>query len=140
MYNTHIYAGGYERILKKSSLAQSIRRLREKGFIDFVDQGKLVFKITDLGRDALGFYNRESEWDGRLRIVIFDVPLDKGKVRKALRRKLKEWGFKMWQQSVWITKRDITEKMRNLIKQLGMDRWVAVFESDNFIVDERLYK
>jgi hypothetical protein len=35
--NSHIYARGYDRPLKKSALSQAIKRLRKRGLIDFID-------------------------------------------------------------------------------------------------------
>lgn len=116
--------------LKKSALSEAIKRLREKGFIEKeIKDGKVILKLTNLGKEALG--EPSEEWDGKVRIVIFDIPEKKRVVRDLLRRKLKNWGFKKWQLSVWITKRNVTEKLRSLISELGIEQWVAVIESDD---------
>lgn len=116
--------------LKKSSLSQALSRLRLNGYIDReVREGKVIFKLTTLGKDALGIDNEP--WDRKWRIVIFDIPENKRRIRDLFRRRLKAWGFKNWQQSVWLTKNNVTNKLRNLIRELEIDRWVAVVESDD---------
>lgn len=118
--------------LKKSALAAAVKRLREAGYIEKeVSEGEVILKLTGLGKDALGTKFNESDWDGKWRIVIFDIPENKRRVRDLFRRRLKEWGFKNWQQSVWITKSNITGKLRKLISELEIDSWVAVIESED---------
>lgn len=116
--------------LKKSSLAQAIRRLRLNGYIEKdVKAGEVIFKLTQLGKDFLGV--EDQKWDGIYRIVVFDIPENKRVVRDLFRRRLKDWGFKSWQKSVWVSKRRITEKLRKLISELGISDWVAVIESQD---------
>ena len=44
----------------------------------------------------------EKKWDGMWRVVVFDVPQDKNKLRAELRRAMSLFGFRMLQQSVWV--------------------------------------
>lgn len=127
--------------LKKSELSQALKRLRERGLIeeDKIDTDKVVLKLTELGRDVLGAEFDESKWDGKWRVVIFDIPEQKRVVRDMFRRKLKHWGFKNWQKSVWITKNNVTEKLRKTVKELGIEKWVAIVESDNISSDNNLF-
>ena len=116
--------------LKKSSLSVALNRLRKGGLIEKeIDEGKIIYKLTDLGRDVLGEPFDENKWDGVWRIVIFDIPEKRRVIRNFFRRRLKDWEFKHWQRSVWITKKDVTWKLRKLIDELEIDEWVAVIES-----------
>lgn len=121
--------------LKKSSLSQALKRLREKGLIDFVSDDKLVYKLTDKGREKAVLTSLSSQydekWDGRWRLVIFDIPEKRKTARNLLRGNLKKWGFVQWQKSVWATKKNCTEVLRNFIKNVGIEDWVMVLESDN---------
>lgn len=123
--------------LKKASLAQAFKRLREKGFIeenaDRKDESKIVYKLTEIGKEflLLSKSDEEIEWDGKWRIVVFDIPESKRLVRDILRSRLKLWGFKPWQKSVWASKKNITAKLRNLVEELDITDWVLVIESDN---------
>lgn len=122
--------------LKKASLAQALKRLREKGFIERVtekDEGKIILRLTEAGREFLLLEKSddEIEWDGKWRVVVFDIPEKQRTIRNILRSRLKMWGFSPWQQSVWASKKNITAKLRNLVKELDIENWVLVIESDN---------
>lgn len=122
--------------LKKASLAQALKRLREKGFVERVtekDEGKIILRLTEAGREFLLLEKSddEIEWDGKWRVVVFDIPEKQRTIRNILRSRLKMWGFSPWQQSVWASKKNITAKLRNLVKELDIEDWVLVIESDN---------
>jgi CRISPR-associated endonuclease Cas2 len=113
------------------TLTETFRRLRLKGVIAYEKDtdGKIILRLTELGRQSLP--EKHIPWDGRYRIVIWDIPESKKRIRNLLRRRLKEWGFKSWQKSVWVSKRNVTQKLRSLINELGVDEWVSVIESDD---------
>lgn len=133
--NTYKYTTGYDRILKKNSLAQSIKRLREKGLIDFINQEKLIVKLTDKGLEKAVFEKlkekNQKNWDGYFTLVSFDIPEKRKQARNLLRLRLKEWGFLMWQKSLWATRKNCADPLESYIKKLGIQSWVKVFRSKN---------
>ncbi len=116
----------------KKTLAETIRRLRLKGMVEYERRadGELILKLSTLGRDFLEG-KKEPEPDQKYRIVIWDIPEAKRTLRDTLRRKLKDWGFVTLQRSVWISQRNVTAQLRKLIADLGIERWVIVIESDD---------
>ena len=134
LYNTHIYAKGYDRPLKKSSLAQALRRLRERGLIEYINEADILIKLTDEGKAKTlweSINHLRGVWDGKWRIVAFDVPQTHTLVRNLFRRRLKEFGFKQLQKSIWISKTNCTDLLREYIKDLGITKWVSVLEAEN---------
>ncbi|MCL4366442.1 hypothetical protein M1437_04405 [Patescibacteria group bacterium] len=130
----YAYHDGWEYPLKKPALSQALRRLREGGLIELISDEKLAYKLTDKGKErailaSLNF--SEKQWDGKWRLVIFDVPEKRRQARDLLRSKLKQWGFINFQQSVWGTKKNCTKALRDFIKNVGIEDWVMVVESDN---------
>lgn len=118
--------------LKKSSLSQALKRLREKGLIDFVSDDKLAYKLTDKGKQKAVWESikiSDEDWDGKWRLVIFDIPEKRRQARNLLRNSLKKWGFTPWQQSLWVTKKNCTKPLREFIKNAGIEDWVIVAES-----------
>jgi DNA-binding transcriptional regulator PaaX len=123
---------GIEAHPSKKTLAETVRRLRLKGMVEYerkVD-GELLLKLSMLGKDVLAD-KKEPESDAKYRIVIWDIPESKRTLRDMLRRKLRDWGFVTLQRSVWISQRNVTGQLRRLITDLGIDRWVIVIESDD---------
>lgn len=130
----YAYHGGWEYPLKKASLAQALKRLRERGLIDFVSDQELTYRLTDDGRqkaiwESIRFDDKK--WDGKWRLVVFDIPEKRRQARNLLRDNLKKWGFVAWQKSVWATKQDCVKALRNFIKSVGIKDWVIILESDN---------
>ena len=73
-----------------SSAAEAIYRLSDRGRL-----------IALGGRDPIAQWNRD--WDGRWRMVLFDLPEDQATARVKLRRYLRSHGFGYLQKSVWIS-------------------------------------
>jgi len=116
----------------KKTLSQSIRRLRMNGMIEYdkKSEGQIILKLTNFGQEILDS-KKETVSDGKYRIVIWDIPESKRTIRNLLRRRLKEWGFKSCQKSVWVSQKNVTQQLRRLITDLGLEKWVAVIESDD---------
>src|SRR3989344_4790557 len=135
LYNPHKYLYGYPRKLNKPLILQAIKRLRQKGLIDYADMGKIAFKLTDSGIDnavrARLRLDDGKAWDKIWRLIIFDIPEDQRLARDLLRFKLKEWGFINIQKSVWATKKNCTKVIRSFIEELGISKWVLVVESND---------
>ncbi|MBI2086384.1 hypothetical protein HYT74_03520 [Candidatus Daviesbacteria bacterium] len=120
--------------LKKAALSQALKRLREKGLIELVSDEKLAYRLTNAGKNKAvweAIAMDDLPWDGRWRVVVFDIPEDRRQARNILRASLKKWGFAPWQQSVWATKKNCTKPLREFIKNVGIEDWVIVLESDN---------
>lgn len=129
-YHHYKYHYGYPE-LKKSSFSQALKRLREGGLIEQVKlKNDVIIKLTDAGRGLIEDPAEEKNWDGKWRIVIFDIPEEKRIIRNLFRRNLKKWGFKHLQKSVWISKRNIFDKLNSYIKDLGIEKWVVVIEAN----------
>jgi len=60
------------------------------------------------GRDPVAQWKRK--WDGRWRLVLFDVPESRRAVRDKLRRYLHMRGFGYLQNSVWVTPDPVSEE------------------------------
>lgn len=132
-YHNYRYKWGIPE-LKKASLSKALQRLREGGFIELAGDEELLLRLTDKGKDR-AVWNRvkdfSGEWDGRWRLVIFDIPEKRRSARDLLRSKLKQWGFVHWQKSVWACKANCTKPLRDFIQHAGIEDWVMVIESDN---------
>lgn len=130
----YAYGDGWEYPLKKADLAQAFKRLRGRGLIELVSDQKLAYKLTDSGKQKAvweAVLADKKEWDGKWRVVVFDVPEKRRQARNLLRSSLKKWGFIPWQQSVWATKKNCVKPLREFIRSVGIEDWVIVLESDN---------
>ena len=132
-YNPHHYVSGIPNI-QRYSLYHAVHQLTKRGFVEkYKSDGKIILKLTQKGKNQL-LIKKSLEnkiWDGKYRVVSFDIPEKHRKVRDAFRHRLKEWGFKALQKSTWVSKKDLEEPLRNFVKELGIEDWVVVLVSDN---------
>jgi DNA-binding transcriptional regulator PaaX len=132
--NAHIYAKGYDRPLKKTSLQQAISRLIKKGMIERVKVGDEIVIQLIKSRNLI-IKKQTLNWDGKWRVIIFDIPEQKRVVRNLFRRNLKRWGFKNLQRSVWITKQDCFEDLARIIRELDIEQYVSILQTDKIFPD-----
>lgn len=107
-----------------------------------IRDGKPYFRLTGRGKKKL---RREfpilemikKKWDGYWRIVVFDVPEKKNKVRKILRNKLLELGFGMMQWSVYISPHDILYDLKEFLDASGLGRYVFVLEAKTLLTKDQ---
>src|SRR3989338_9346559 len=91
-------------------VSQSLRHLRDTKVIEVVYQkGKTTLILTEKGRNKLVHYNlddlripKPKHWDGKWRLVIFDIPEKFRLGSDYLRNRLKQAGFYQLQKSAWI--------------------------------------
>lgn len=93
----------------KRAVDKSIESLIKTGLVkrEWNRNGDPVLTLTRRGKWE-SFLRRKLDdkktmkWDGKWRVVIFDVPNSKAKLRQELRRGMRLYGFLMLQKSVWI--------------------------------------
>ncbi|MCF7835902.1 MAG: CRISPR-associated endonuclease Cas2 [Candidatus Marinimicrobia bacterium] len=94
-----------------SYVKKSITKLKEKGLIKFEknNDGTIFVRLTKKGhRKLLKYQLREKaikkpkKWDGKWRVVIFDVQEQARNLREGLRKELINLGFIKLQNSVWV--------------------------------------
>ncbi|MFH1346912.1 MAG: hypothetical protein ABIH10_01535 [Spirochaetota bacterium] len=96
--------------LKKESARTILWRLQKKGL---VDKKKTGYKITTLGLRAVkNFQEKEKvQWDGKWRIVMFDIPEKNRDGRNWLRWQLISLEYKPIQKSVFMGKSPLAEDL-----------------------------
>lgn len=132
-FEDFIYNPLLERPVKKSALALALKRLRENGLVELMSDQELVYRLTDPGKDKALWQRmmlEEEAWDGKWRVVIWDIPEKRRMARDLLRYKLKQLGFLQLQRSIWVTKKNCTKVLQDFISQAGINDWVKVLESN----------
>ena len=129
----------------RQAFYNAIRRMKKDGFIKVEKYKKEKrFTITEKGKlKILGLNQKVKEWDGKWRIVIFDIPERKRGLRDFFRAKLHELGFRFLQESVWICPYNIADQVEDLIVLCGVGNYIhylVVEELDNRNVLMKLFK
>ncbi len=102
---------GYKKGAKFNYQAKTaLGRLVAKGLITFEERdGKRYARVTGAGEKLLELESlreksvqKPKRWDGRWRVVLFDIPERRRGIRNRLRLFMQEYGFVRLQDSVWI--------------------------------------
>jgi phenylacetic acid degradation operon negative regulatory protein len=111
-FESWAYKKGFLRQLQELEARQLVER--QPG-----DAGEAIYRLSESGRlIALGGLDPMAEWgrawDGRWRMVLFDLPQTKASARARLRRFLQRSRFGYLQNSVWISPDPLNEITREL--------------------------
>lgn len=119
--------GKKKKWLSPSHVDSCLNRLIKNGLIIRDKSGHL--SLSSAGELKLLHYQQEIErnknkWDGKWRIVIFDIWEKSRKKRDFLRRELIEFGFVRLQNSVWVTPYECEDYVNLLKTDLSVGRGV----------------
>ena len=121
---------GKWRRYKRRKVSDAFRRLQKQGCIDIGKRNHQIYiRLTEKGKKMAGWLqiddlkiNRPQKWDGKWRMVIFDISQLKKIHREAFRGKLKELGFCPLQKSVWIHPFDCRDEIGLLREFFGLSQ------------------
>lgn len=121
--------------------------LRKRGLIEIKKQGKQIYiALTKEGKRRAGMFQidnlkikRPSKWDGKWRLVIFDISQLRKFHREAFRGKLKELGFYLLQKSIWINPFDCQAEIELLRDFFGLsENEIRLVTAENIGNDDKL--
>ncbi len=107
--------------LIKEGLIESVEkdqsyRMTEKGFLELALQFPYVRFLKE-------------KWDGKWRILSYEIPETKRDLRDKLRRQVAGWGLGPWHRSFWLTPHPIIANLRELVSGKEEEEYVQAFES-----------
>jgi|SRR3989344_2161619 len=125
----------YRKEKSQKQFSDFIRWLKSNNYIKVKNlKGKEAFMLTKKGLDRaiiarfkVEEKNFQKRKDGKWIMIIFDIPQKLNKSRNLLRSILKNLGYKMFQQSVWITPYDVSDKTEELLQFYSLDEFVKIF-------------
>lgn len=124
----------------------TIYQLYKRGWVRFADKdGERFIKLTKKGAlEALTAKLHEGvrvgKWDGKWRVVMFDVPESAHAYRDRLRWLLKQQGFRYIQGSVWINPFPLARAAVEYLNASGLNKYVRIMRVDEMDNDTDLRK
>ncbi|TSD02042.1 MAG: phenylacetic acid degradation operon negative regulatory protein [Parcubacteria group bacterium Athens0714_25] len=142
---------GYKRSEKYSDkkIINAVYSLERRKFVKIIKRksGKTEVKLTNKGNKRIKeFYfkslkiSKPKEWDGKWRVVIFDIPVDKNSAREAFRRKIKELGLYQFQRSVWIYPYNCEDEMLFVAEFFNVSQYLEIFIAEKMLHEKELKK
>lgn len=132
---------------KTKSVYSSLKRMQNQRLIEITEKGdQTIISITDKGKKKFLSYNIETmaifapkKWDGKWRIVGFDIPEKKKQAREALRNKMRELGFIALQKSLFVLPYDCKKEIEFIGEFFGVNKHIIYAEA-GFINNQEYYK
>lgn len=120
------------------TINRTIKTLEKNGCLTiFPTEQSSFVQITNMGRHKLAQYYLSgtehivpTEWDGKWRIVILDVPEADKQTRNALRYILKKANFLCLKNSVWISPYAFEQFLYNMKENLGLQEEMMIMVTD----------
>jgi DNA-binding transcriptional regulator PaaX len=137
--------------IEKRKLQEEIRKLYRTKILEIKENPDKSYTIvlTQKGKIKALTYHfqnmiiKRENWDGKWRIVIFDIPEKIKKARDALREKLKELGFYELQKSVFVFPYECRDEIEFIIEFFNLRKYVriGILESvDNELHLKKIFK
>lgn len=125
----------------RKNFYQAVWRSVKTGDIEkVVKDNKAYLRLTTAGRNRIhrdfpltGFSRK---WNKRWVILIFDIEEKSRRLRNTLRNKLKNIGFGMLQQSVWITPLPIAKDMMEFVNNNNLKEYVFILEVSSVLLGD----
>jgi len=95
-----------------------------------------TYKLTNNGFSELCFqfpFFRflKEEWDGKWRIISYEIPESKREIRDRLRREMQGWGLGPWHRSFWLTPHPVLERLKELVVGKEEEKYIQAFSADH---------
>jgi len=134
--------GRYNKIVKNRKnwvVKRSLANLQKTGDIKVRQKGsETLIELTKNGRKRLLRFQLEEiiikpqqKWDGKWRLVMYDIPSSLKKNSQYFSRKLKSLGFTQLQKSVLIYPYPCEEEVRLLENVYGIDKFVRIATAES---------
>lgn len=121
---------------KPQVVENAVQRLVRTGYLSREGRGrKANYRITDKGEERVRkqiskYLLEQVSWDGKWRMVIFDIEESHRVVRDRLRRFLRSVGFGYLQRSIWISPFPAREILGEFLEESGLADVALVVEAD----------
>lgn len=128
------------------SIRRNLYRLEKKRLVKILEKdGQTIIEITENGKKRI-LQNKIEEiriqapikWDGKWRLVLFDIPNTKTLARNIFRDKLRQLGFYLIQRSIWIFPYPCKDEIDFIKETYEVGPYVQVVEA-NYLEDEARY-
>lgn len=129
-----------------STIERLTKRLYREGIVEIKHKNGIpVVKISKRGQAEILKYNLDNleiklqtHWDGKWRLVIFDISNKYHKIRNIVRNKLNSMGFYKFQESVFVYPYPCEKEIQYLREVLQVPHSIKLIRADRIENDRQL--
>lgn len=125
---------------KSQSVYRTLKRMEKQNTIEIIKEtdDKTTISITKDGKKKMIEYNiddmkieKPKKWDGKWRIISFDIPEKQKTAREALRMKLKDFDFYHLQKSLFACPFPCRDEIDFVSEVFKIRKHITYFETSN---------
>jgi len=133
---------------EKGRVRRSFLTLEKNGLIvRKIRNGKEQFSVTTKGEQKLAEYlledleiQKQKKWDMHWRVLMFDIPETKAKIRVEVSWKIKDMGMKAIQDSVFISPYPCKKEIDLIANHFFVKKYFIYFETNNIECHQNIVK
>lgn len=137
-----MYRTARERAANRARRKRAIMQLEQKGLVRQIGTSVSVTRLGTAAAEQVVLSTRglleTSTWDGKWRIVTFDIPETHAPLRRRVRLVLKRAGFVQLQQSVWVFPHECAELSQLIKDESGLAPYILYGVLERIEGDEQL--
>jgi len=136
----------------EKQIRTAFNNLKQRKLIEIIQEGDKKFKVklTNKGQSRtkeISFeflrIKKPAKWDGKWRVLIFDIPTDPkifNQARNALRAKIKELGFYQMQKSVWVYPYECEDEILFVAEIFQVQKYIEIMTVEKLLHEEKIKK
>lgn len=122
----------------KKMLAKGFMTIDRRGNVQLTKKGLQKYREIELGNFEIK--TPKSGWDGKWRVVVFDVPERRRRTRDTVRGILVSTGFRKLQNSVWVHPYDCQDFVSLMKTDMYLNKNILYMTVDEIENNDRLRK
>ncbi|MFA7209630.1 MAG: hypothetical protein WC120_05150 [Parcubacteria group bacterium] len=134
----------------KTQFQNAYKNLHHRKLIEIIEEGGDKFKVqlTNTGKKRVKEFSfdllkiqKPKKWDGKWRILIFDIPSKPSiynQARNALRNKIKDLGFYQMQKSVWVYPYECTDEILFVAEAFSVQKHIEIITAEKLLHEEKI--
>lgn len=138
-FETKYAWGNRLRNIDRPKFDRQVKYLVKKGMLKLTEKNSQQFlELTKAGQlEALLIKARrlgKQKWDGKWRLIMFDIPESHKEKRQSFRILLKQNGFYKLQASVYISPYTLNNSAVAYLKETGLIKFIRILRVDRFLI------
>ena len=126
--------------MKNRQFSSTFRGLEKHGYIKKINENQFLITPKSLVRIRVSKINdsdwTKQKWDGKWKLIAFDIPETKRRERNIFRSLIKRKGFLGIQESVFISPFADFIELAKLRKELEIEQCVSFFKAQSIETDD----
>jgi DNA-binding transcriptional regulator PaaX len=134
-----------QRKVSAREFGQAVNRMRSRQLLEITEKNNQRFiKLTQEGQLTVLFVKakvqKPREWDGKWRLIIFDIPENSKEQRSILRGLLRDNNFCKLQASVYISPYPLNREAVSYLSRSGLSEYIRILKVEEMDSDKELLK